>query len=159
MTPNFEEMYNTYYMKVYSYILTLAKNQHDAEEITQQAFFKAMTAKNAHTGAASEFTWLCTIAKNIFVDGTRTQKRFAESEQESASSINIEETLANEDTAFRIHQVVHNLDEPYKEVFQLRVFGELSFAKIGMIFGKTENWARVSYHRARIKIQERLDEQ
>ena len=46
---------------------------------------------------------------------------------------------------------------PYKEVFQLRVFGELSFSQIGLIFGKTENWARVTYHRARIKIQERME--
>jgi len=159
MTPNFEEMYNTYYMKVYSYILTLSKNQHDAEEITQQAFFKAMTAKNGHMGAASEFTWLCTIAKNIFVDSTRIQKRKGELDENQAAATNIEDAFANEDTAFRIHQVVHNLDEPYKEIFQLRVFGELSFAKIGMLFGKTENWARVTYHRARIKIQERLDEQ
>ena len=50
------------------------------------------------------------------------------------------------------------MEEPYKEVFQLRVFGELSFAKIGLIFGKTENWARVTYHRAKLKLQERLRE-
>jgi RNA polymerase sigma-70 factor (ECF subfamily) len=50
------------------------------------------------------------------------------------------------------------LEEPYKEVFQLRVFGELSFRKIGQLFGKTENWARVTYHRARMKLQERMEQ-
>ena len=54
--------------------------------------------------------------------------------------------------------ILHGLDEPYKEVFQLRVFGELSFAQIGRIFGKSENWARVTYHRAKLKIQERMEE-
>jgi RNA polymerase sigma-70 factor (ECF subfamily) len=53
---------------------------------------------------------------------------------------------------------LHGLEDPYKEVFELRVFGELSFREIGTIFGKTENWARVTYHRARIKLQERMDE-
>ncbi|MCL2426776.1 MAG: RNA polymerase subunit sigma, partial [Oscillospiraceae bacterium] len=72
------------------------------------------------------------------------------------SDTNIEHAFADEDSAFRIHQVLHNLDEPYKEVFQLRVFGELSFLKIGLLFGKTENWARVTHHRARLKIQERV---
>ncbi|MCR5341475.1 MAG: RNA polymerase subunit sigma, partial [Saccharofermentans sp.] len=61
-------------------------------------------------------------------------------------------------TSIRIHSILHQMEEPYKEVFQLRVFGELSFAEIGSIFGKTETWARVTYHRARVKIKERMDE-
>ena len=48
------------------------------------------------------------------------------------------------------------MEEPYKEVFELRVFGELSFRDIADIFGKTESWARVTYHRARLKIKERM---
>ena len=70
----------------------------------------------------------------------------------------IEERLTDRDTSLRIHTILHSLEEPYKEVFQLRTFGELSFAEIGSIFGKTENWARVTYHRARLKIKERMDE-
>lgn len=60
--------------------------------------------------------------------------------------------------ALQIHLILHELQEPYKEVFQLRVFGELPFSQIGFIFAKTENWARVTYHRARLKIQERMEE-
>jgi len=145
-------------MQVYSFTMTLAKNRDAAEEITQKTFFKAMTAKQKHRGEASELTWLCSIAKNLFIDETRTQKRIGELPGESASDVDIEKAFADEDEAFRIHRVVHGLEEPYKEVFQLRVFGELPFAKIAQLFGKTENWARVTYHRARLKIQERMDE-
>ena len=74
------------------------------------------------------------------------------------SDENLERAVADSDMAFRIHLVLHRLEEPYKEVFQLRVFGELSFAQIAAIFGKTETWARVTYHRAKLKIQERMDE-
>jgi RNA polymerase sigma factor, sigma-70 family len=154
---DFEQMYNSYYMKVYSFIITLAKNQHIAEEITQQTFFKAMTTGNKYQGDSSEFTWLCAIAKNLLADELRKQKRTAEFDVDNVSDESIESNFIDEDSAFTIHQVVHNLEEPYKEVFQLRVFGDLSFLKIGKIFNKTENWARVTYHRARLKIQERME--
>ena len=158
MDVDFEQLYNMYYMNVYSFVMTLAKNQNDAEEITQKTFFKAMTTTQKHLGKSSELTWLCAIAKNIFLDELRAKKRQTdEVESDLISDTNIERAFADEEAAFRIHQVLHNLDEPYKEVFGLRVFGELSFRKIGLLFGKTENWARVTYHRARLKVQERMD--
>ena len=68
----------------------------------------------------------------------------------------IEQLITDEDSSFRIHTMLHSLEEPYREVFELRIFGELSFSQIGTIFGKTENWARVTYHRARLKLQEKV---
>jgi RNA polymerase sigma-70 factor (ECF subfamily) len=138
--------------------MTLAKNQEVSEEITQKTFFKAMIADKENRCGSSEFTWLCAIAKNLFIDEQRANKRTGELDIEAVSDTNIEKAIVDKDTAFRIHQILHNLDEPYKEVFQLRVFGELSFQEIGRLFGKAENWARVTYHRARLKIQERMEE-
>ena len=155
----FEQIYNTYYMNVYSYVMTLTKNQNEAEEITQKTFFKSITTAKKYAGNSSELTWLCAIAKNLFLDELKQKKRFEEKESnEIIAETNLERAFADEETAFRIHQVLHNLDDPYKEVFSLRIFGELSFKKIGLLFGKTENWARVTYHRARLKVQERMDE-
>ena len=145
-------------MKVYSFVMMLAKNQDVSEEITQKTFYKAMTANKKHRGDSSEFSWLCAIAKNLFIDEQRRNVRFAELDEQAVAETNIEKFIIDEDTAFHVHKVLHNLEEPYKEVFQLRVFGELSFQKIGLIFDKTENWARVTYHRARLKIQERMEE-
>lgn len=150
-------MYNAYYMKVYSYVITLSHSRETAEEIAQKTFFKVFTSGNKYRGEASEFTWLCTIAKNIYIDELRAQKHAAKQDTELPSPDRMEQALIDEDFAFRIHQILHNLEEPYKEVFQLRVFGELSFGKIGDLFDKTENWARVTYHRARLKIQERME--
>ena len=158
MESDFEQLYNAYYMKVYSFVMTLTRNRQDSEEITQNTFFKAMTAGGRHRGEASEFTWLCAIAKNLVADEYRRRKRVGEPEPEPVSDTTIEFAFINEDSAFRIHQVLHDLEEPYKEVFGLRLFGELSFRKIGLLFGKTENWARVTYHRARLKIIERIGE-
>lgn len=158
MNIDLEQLYNTYFMQVYSFVMTLSKSQDISEEIAQKTFFKAMTSRKKFLGGASELTWLCAIAKNLYIDEIRSKKRVCELDAEISSVPPIEHKVVDEDAAFEIHQVLHRLEEPYKEVFQLRVFGELPFQKIGKLFGKTENWARVTYHRARLKIQERMEE-
>ena len=157
---DYEKLYNSYYMQVYSYAVSLAKNSELAEEITQNTFYKAVSAKARFKGEASELTWLCAVAKNLYSDEMRKQRHVSDMAETDGlpSDGNIELDTADSDAAFRIHLILHRLDEPYKEVFQLRVFGELSFAQIAAIFGKTETWARVTYHRAKLKIQERMDE-
>ncbi len=110
-------------------------------------------------GESDEVTWLCAIAKNLFTDEKRRQSRqSAIPEDLPDRGRGVEKTAEDRDSSFRIHLALHGLEEPYREVFELRVFGELSFQEVGTIFGKTENWARVTYHRARIKLQERMGE-
>lgn len=69
----------------------------------------------------------------------------------------VEEQFVRRDEAARIRKILHEIPEPYKEVFMWRVYAELSFKQIGQIFGKSENWACVTYHRARAKIKEKLE--
>lgn len=163
MTLDIEKLYRTYYMKVYSYAVSFTKNSSAAEEITQNTFVKALTSKNNYKGDAKEFTWLCAIAKNLCYDYFRSESKKAElneadeSVENTAGSGSCEDDIILSETSFNIHRILHELDEPYKEVFQMRVFGELSFAEISKIFGKTESWARVTYHRARLKIKERVE--
>ena len=147
-------------MKVFSYVMTLAKDRNDAEEITQETFFRAISTEKSFKGESESFTWLCAIAKNIFIDEKRRSAREDDelSEELPDNDRGIEQKLSDKAMSLKIHSILHQLEEPYKEVFQLRVFGELSFAEIGSIFGKTETWARVTYHRARLKIKERMDE-
>ncbi|MCI8380349.1 MAG: RNA polymerase sigma factor [Lachnospiraceae bacterium] len=155
---DFEKLYNAFYMQVYSYLMTLSGNPHTAEEITQEVFFKAMKTKHPYRSSSGELTWLCAIAKNTYIDECRKQARFQNADRELTDDRNMEKLLEDEGATLQIHRILHKLEEPYKEVFQLRVFGELSFRKIGQIFDKTEAWARVTYHRARLKIKERMEE-
>ncbi|MCI9457362.1 MAG: RNA polymerase sigma factor [Oscillospiraceae bacterium] len=152
---DFDKLYNTYYMSVYSYVMTIVKNAHMAEEITQQTFFKALNGK--FDGRSGEYTWLCAIAKNAALDELKRQSKFTDLNEDIPSPKSVEQTAEDELFTLEIHRILHNIEEPYKEVFQLRVFGELSFAKIGVIFGKTENWARITYHRAKLKLLERIE--
>ena len=152
-------LYETCYMRVFSYLMTLAGDRSLAEELTQETFFRAFARQRDFRGESDEVTWLCAIAKNLFVDEQRRMNRHGEiPDNLPDQSRGVAKTVEDRDSFFRIHLALHGLEEPYKEVFELRVFGELSFREIGTIFARTENWARVTYHRARIKLQERMDE-
>ena len=154
-----EKLYEACYMRVFSYVMTLSRDRAEAEEITQEAFFRAFSKSAEFRNESDEITWLCAIAKNCFVDETRRRNKTGPIPEElPASGKSIEQQVTDRDSSFRIHAALHTMDEPYREVFELRIFGELSFSQIGTIFGKTENWARVTYHRARLKLQERMDE-
>ena len=150
-------LYETCYMRVFSYLMTLSGDRSCAEELTQETFFRAFSSQSEFRGQSDEATWLCAIAKNLFVDEKRKQGRTDSFPEELPDpSKSIEDSAEDRDSSFRIHLALHELEEPYREVFELRVFGELSFREIGMIFRKTENWARVTYHRAKIRLQERM---
>ena len=155
-----EKLYEAYYMRVFSYVMTLSGDRSQAEELTQETFFRALSKQSGFRGESDEATWLCAIAKNLFLDEKRRRSRFGELPEETPDTgKSLEQAAADRDSSFRIHMALHALEEPYREVFELRIFGELSFREIGEIFSRTENWARVTYHRARLKLQERMDAQ
>ena len=152
-------LYETCYMRVFSYVMTLAGDRSLAEELTQETFYRAFTRQREFRGESDEVTWLCAIAKNLFADEKRRANRRGEIPEDLPDQAkSVAKTVEDQDSSFRIHMALHQLEEPHREVFELRVFGELSFKEIGVIFGKTENWARVTYHRARIRLQERMDD-
>ena len=145
-------------MQVYSYLVSLVKNPSAAEEITQQTFFKALSKKDSFKNKSNELTWLIAIAKNLAVDEFRKASRKGKFPEDNLpSDTDIHQAVENRDASLQIHLILHELSEPYKEVFQLRVFGELTFSEIGKIFGKTEGWARVTCHRAKLMIRERME--
>ena len=160
---NIEELYRTYFDIVYRYIRSISQDGSLAEEVTQETFFKALEKIDQFRGDCDVRVWLCQIAKNTLYDHMKKQKKQLLGDEklekiESAGGELLEEKLAQRSQAMEIHKVLHRLSEPYKEVFSLRTFGELNFREIGMLFGKSENWARVTYYRARVKIREELEQ-
>ena len=157
---NFEEIYREYFKEVYLYIKSLSNDESVAEEITQAAFFKALKAIENFNGSKDIRAWLFTIAKNTYYSYYKINKRQIDIEdvEESNTRVQILQHLMNEEDAFIVHQFLHSMDEPYKEVFSLRTFGELPFEKIGRLFGKSAGWARVTFHRARKQIIDYMEE-
>jgi len=152
----FEEVFRLYFKDVYKYALSLTQDEHIAEEITQETFFKALRSIDQFDGRCKVYVWLCQIAKNTYFTQHQRSIKKEQLSPEPICSSSFEEQLENQEMAFEIHKILHHLPDPFKEVFSLRTFGELSFKQIGELFGKTESWARVTYHRAKIKIKEEL---
>ncbi len=153
----FDELYKTYYRQVYLYLFDLCKDPDLAEEITQETFFKVLKKIDTFEGKCSMVTWMLQIAKNTFYNYCKKKKHISTEEcGDIPAKDNPENEAIDRDTAREIHLVLHKLEEPYKEVFWMRTFGELSFKEIGGIHGKTESWARVTFYRAKQKIKEAL---
>ena len=153
-----ETLYRQYFSTVYKYILSVSRDSHTAEEITAQTFFKAMEKIDSFQGDTGVSAWLCRIARNAYLDYIKKQSRHTElTDEYQDPAESPEERLLETSKAKTVHRILHSLKEPYKEVFSLRTFGELSFADIAELFGKTESWARVAFYRARIMIKEELD--
>lgn len=153
---DFGEIYLEYFSDVYKYVLSLCMDEALSEEITQETFFKAMQHIDKFNGSCKLYVWLCQIAKNTYFTFYKKKKRIVSDLDTGIPDIsfNLETDYLDKDTAKRLHIELHNLNEPYKEVFTLRVFGELPFSQIGELFGKTDSWARLIFYRAKKQLQE-----
>ncbi len=156
----FDEIYENYFDPVRRYVLSLSGNPEAAEEITQETFFRALRSLERFRGDSSVKSWLCAIAKNIWISGQRKKKPRSIDEASSLPDPGMgpEESVLRRDESMRIHRLLHRLDEPYREVFTLRTLGQLSFRDIGELFDKSENWACVVFHRARARIREEMED-
>ena len=155
----FEQIYTTYFRDVYLSICKLSNNEHIAEEITSETFFKAMKSIDNFRGDCDIRVWLCQIAKNCYYSYIKKANRTEciDNVEIAEQGVSFEEQLFRHDTAIQIQKILHDVPEPYKEVFMWRVYAELSFKQIGQIFGKSENWACVTYHRTRNMLKEKLE--
>ncbi len=152
---DFEKVYRAYFGDVYRYLLKLSGDEHLAEELTAETFWRALKKLDQYRGESELRVWLCGIAKNCWRDTMRRQNREypLEMREDCPSDDDMERELADREDTMDIYRQLHALPEPYREVFSLRVLGELGFAEIGELFGKTANWACVTYHRAKEKIR------
>lgn len=156
-----ERVYQDNFVIVYRYVLSLSGDSHIAEEITQETFFKALKKIDEFKGECKLSVWLCQIAKNTYITYLGKRKRqepYNEALFETkVTQLGPETELVNKETMVKIHKTIHELAGPYKEVVMLRTFGELAFSDIASVFGKSESWARVTYHRGKLKIKEAME--
>lgn len=156
----FDQIYDRYFQDVYQYILAISRSAQAAEEITQETFFRALKNIDSFRGDCDIRAWLCKIAKNQYFRMMEKGKKYSSGPApEQPADLDTEGDFIKREDAFHIYQALHAMEEPYKEVFSMRIFGELPFKKIGLIFGKSESWARVTYYRAKQKIREKVKEE
>ena len=152
----YDEIYDLYAEKLYYYCFKLTKDTYMAEDLTQTTFLKAIEKLHTFKNQSSVFTWLCTIAKNEFINELNKNKRLSYEKildiYHEDDVTNVEDIVLSRHTIRKLARIIKNLDEPFRDIFILRVYNEMSFKEIGSLINKSDIWARVNYHRAREKI-------
>lgn len=156
----FEAIYSKYSPLVFRYLLSLGGDFTSAEEITAETFYRAYINFDKYRGESKIETWLCAIAKNEYFKDCKRKAKTATAEEADYTSDKADfvEHFMDKEQAVTIYKIVHGLADPYKEVFLLRILGELSFKEISNIFGKSESWAKVTFFRAKLKIMDAMEE-
>lgn len=151
------QIYEEYFETVYKYLFCLTHNNDIAEELTQETFYRAVEKINTYKGDCKISVWLCQIAKHLWFDYCRKNKKTINIQENlfNEHSTNVtEESIISNDEKISLYKKMQNLDEKTREVIYLRITGELSFKEIGTILNKTENWARVTFYRGKTKLKE-----
>ena len=153
-----DEIYQKYAQMVYRYLLSKTRSEDLAEELTQETFYQAIKSIGRYDGSCKISTWLCAIAKNQLMAYYR--KHPAEEDIDAPpglSGASVEAEILDAEHRVELMRKLHSCPEPYREILYLRIFGGLSFKEIGEIMGKTENWARVSYYRAKERLKKEVE--
>lgn len=159
---DFDEIYRTCARPLYLYVLRLSQSETIAEEIVQETFYKAVKNARKFKGECKVLTWLCRIAKNEYFGFLRKKENAhlnLDDFQTLSDTREIEKVVEDHEAASAVLSILRTLSDPYRSVFEWRVIGALSFREIGDLFGKSENWSRVTFYRAKQKITEKAREQ
>lgn len=155
---DFETVFQENQNFIYRYLLKLCRNRELAEELTQETFFRAYMNLSSVKKEEKIAVWLCQIAKNSYYAWYNAQKKISslEEEYDPPDPCNVEEKFLEREVTDEALQSLHRLEEPYKEVFMLSVFGQISLKEISRLFGKSESWARVTLYRAKQKLMKEM---
>ena len=162
----FEEIYARYYKEVYYYLLSLDGNRETAEELTQETFYQAVRSIDRFDESCKITTWLCAIAKNQYFAYAKKHARLqvdpdvdlmSDGVGVTGNTVSAEQEVLQQIGQVELLKKLHAFPEPGREVLYLRMFGNLSFREIGEVMGKTENWARVTFFRARTNLKHQLE--
>ena len=153
-----EKLYEEYFETVNKYLFCLTHNNDISEELTQETFYRAVRKIDKYKGECKISVWLCQIAKNLWYDECRKNKRTINTREDCLLDIQETNTLEEEvianDEKMLLYKKMQLLDDKTREVMYLRLSGELSFKEIGIILNKTENWARVTFYRGKNQLKE-----
>ena len=155
---DFEKLFDENQEFIFKYLMKMTRDITLSEELTQETFFRAYMNYASLRNKEKISVWLCQIAKNTYFAWYNEQKKKEplENLELVSDDQNIEETFVQKELSQKALHCLHELEEPYKEVFMLSVFGGFSLNEISILFEKSESWARVTFYRAKQKLSERM---
>ena len=156
-----DNVYREHAQAVYLYVLSLCHDPHLAQDLTEDTFLRAMRTLSSWKGDCALLTWLCTIARNQYLSHCRKKKRRPEEmlpdELSASGDASPEQSLLREESYLALMRRIHALEPDAREVVYLRVMGEMTFRQIGQVMNRTENWARVTFYRAKERLRKEME--
>lgn len=153
-------VYQQYARLVYRFLYAHTHDAQWSEELTQETFLRAVQSIRRYDGSCKLSVWLCQIARHVLYQELRKKKRadfveLSECVPDDASPDGERDVLQKENK-MELYRAIHHLSETEREVVLYRMTGELSFREIGEMIGKSENWCRTVFYRAKLKIKKEL---
>ena len=150
----------SHFKTVYKYMLSLTRDEYLAEELTQETLYQGIKSIDSFDGNSKIATWLCGIGKNLFYSYLRNKKEnisLEEYQEKISTDKSLEDKVIGNLSKIEILKIIQKLDSPKKDVLYLRLFGDLSYKEIGDVMDKSENWARVTFHRSKLLLIEEME--
>lgn len=160
MKYDMEQTYKEYAGNVFKYLLSLSHDENLAEELTQETFYRAVYSIERYDDSCKISVWLCQIAKHIwYQELEKRKKRKTEELSENIvfSGLSLEDSHILHNDKISLYKAINAMNEPMKDVVYMRLSGEFSFSEIGEVLGKSENWARTTFYRAKQKIMKEME--
>ena len=118
----------------------------------QETFLKAIEYIDSYNGSCKISTWLCQIAKHLLYQHWQKSGRiqFEETDDTLKAADSTETHAIARMELTDVWDKLLNLPSDMKSVVEFRVLGDFSYKEIGKMLGKSENWARVTFYRAKM---------
>lgn len=164
----FSELVRRYAPRVFLFLVSFVKNRGDAEDLSQDVFFKAWKHIKKFDLKRSFVVWLLVIAKNTAFDWLKKQKPFSASdiwtheewivEMESIpdESPLPEELLEKKELAETFSKILENFDAIDRSIVSLRYQHNHTFEEIALILEKPMNTIKSRHRRALLVLREHL---
>lgn len=160
MNLDMEQVYHTYERMVYQFLYMRTRDAQWSQDLMQETFLRAVTSISRYDGSCKLSVWLCQIGKHLWYQRLEKHRRYQSVEllEELPGGDSPEHNLLFRMEKTALYKAIHALPEPMREVVHMRLSGEFSFVEIGEIVGKSENWARTTFYRAKKKMMEEMEE-
>ena len=154
----FENIYKDYYSRVHRFLRALSGSEQEADELTQEVFYRALIHIDSYRDQGSMLTWLCTIGKNAWLSHMRKQKRFTPLEEAPPLSVpGPEVSILKKEQQHALREAIISLPQEQRDVVILHIYGGISLKEIAVLHGKSESWGKVTFYRAKQKLAQKLE--
>lgn len=156
-----EKIYVEIQPRIFAFFYVKTTDSAIAEDLTHDVFYHALKGFSSFQGKSSIQTWIFSIAQNVLKKYYRSKKYYRNlenmlTEDQNPVPPSPEDLYILKEINLEFAKHMDKLDDISKEIVILRIYGELSFQEIGELLGKSENYTRVTFHRAKIKLQKEM---